>query len=560
MQMKIQKGIVKYKDRNDIVCTYGVCEDGRQYYFLDEKDEKKFSNGNRIASKALVEAIDPMVKASSIGVIDENGNEVIPFDNKSIRLVNDDIILVEKAQPVSESVIASINMKNDPSFATKLVSTPAVIKEKLNSKMGGDGRYFFNDQFSEATVCDISGNNLVNDQYYSFIAMAGGKLYFSKNTTDSEIVEYSILPPEVQGNITPDNDSHEIDVKDVEVSKDVVEEALGGVAKTTEYLADDDTSVKKLDDDIEIPSISTDEEISTNDLDGDSSLTDDDVDKEKDAEVVDEVSNSSTSESIEEKSDDESLKDNKVEEEIEEENEVVSTNSDEDDSKNEEEKEEENESANVEDEIDLNINFNDELEEPVDDLDEKEVIAEPNFDDNDLLDEDIFKDSILKADKIVDDDYTDYEENGYRVRSFSPKKDSIIMDVADSMTNLIRQNKEQRNIINKYQDRFEKLNVARRGMADKVKDQEQKIEVLTSKLRSMEAALTKLESRNQLLESKNRDQEKIIASQTHEIEELRPQLAGKEDLIRVLADAQLLLEQESYSYDDYRDGYYKNIA
>lgn len=558
MQMKIQNGIVKYKDRNDIVCTYGVCEDGRQYYFLDEKDEKKFSNGNRIASKALVEAIDPMVKASSIGVIDENGNEVIPFDNKSIRLVNDDIILVEKAQPVSESVIASINMKNDPSFATKLVSTPAVIKEKLNSKMGGDGRYFFNDQFSEATVCDISGNNLVNDQYYSFIAMAGGKLYFSKNTTDSEIVEYSILPPEVQGNITPDNDSHEIDVKDVEVSKDVVEEALNEALNTTEYLAEDDTSVKKLDNDIEIPSISTDEEISVSD--SVSSLTSDDTDKEEEAEVVDELSNSSTSEGIEEISDGEGLKDSKVEEEIDEENVSVSTNSDEDDSKKEEENVEDNKLANVEDEIDLNINFNDELEEHVDDLDEKEVIAEPNFDDNDLLDEDIFKDSILKVDKIVDDNYTDYEENGYRVRSFSPKKDNIIMDVADSMANLIRQNKEQKNVIIKYQDRFEKLNIARRGMADKVKEQEQKIEVLTSKLRSMEATLTKLESRNQLLESKNRDQEKIISSQTREIEELRPQLAGKEDLIRVLADAQLLLEQETYSYDDYRDGYYKNIA
>ena len=33
--MQIQKGLVKYKDRTDIVCTYGVAEDGKQYYFLD---------------------------------------------------------------------------------------------------------------------------------------------------------------------------------------------------------------------------------------------------------------------------------------------------------------------------------------------------------------------------------------------------------------------------------------------------------------------------------------------------------------------------------------------
>ena len=77
--MKIQKGIVKYKDRNDIVCCYGVTDEGKQYYFLDESGEKKLSNGNRIASTALVEAIDPMVKASSIGVISEDGYMVVSF-------------------------------------------------------------------------------------------------------------------------------------------------------------------------------------------------------------------------------------------------------------------------------------------------------------------------------------------------------------------------------------------------------------------------------------------------------------------------------------------------
>ena len=30
--MKIQKGLVKYKDRSDIVCTYGITDDGKQYY------------------------------------------------------------------------------------------------------------------------------------------------------------------------------------------------------------------------------------------------------------------------------------------------------------------------------------------------------------------------------------------------------------------------------------------------------------------------------------------------------------------------------------------------
>ena len=75
--MKIQRGIVKYKDRNDIVCTYALTDDGKQYYFLDENDEKRFANGNRIVTTSLVEAVDPMVKSANVGVIDSNGTVLL---------------------------------------------------------------------------------------------------------------------------------------------------------------------------------------------------------------------------------------------------------------------------------------------------------------------------------------------------------------------------------------------------------------------------------------------------------------------------------------------------
>lgn len=227
MSLKNQKGIVRYQGRDDIVCSYGIRDDGKQFYYLDTNALK---NGNRIATTALVEAVDPMVKASNIGLIDSEGKEIIEFNNRSIRPVNDDIILVEPATPVTQSVIDAIQLKSDPLSATKLVSTPALIKEKLNTKVGNDGRYLFNDQFSEATVCDINGNNLVNDERYSFIVTNGKSLFFSKNTADSDITDYSILPPEVQSDVTPANDTQTIDVSEVEVPKDVVENALSGVS------------------------------------------------------------------------------------------------------------------------------------------------------------------------------------------------------------------------------------------------------------------------------------------------------------------------------------------
>ena len=47
MSMKILKGNVKYKDRNDIVCTYGITDNNTAYYFMDSTDTKKFTNGKR---------------------------------------------------------------------------------------------------------------------------------------------------------------------------------------------------------------------------------------------------------------------------------------------------------------------------------------------------------------------------------------------------------------------------------------------------------------------------------------------------------------------------------
>ena len=84
MAMQIQQGIVKYKDRNDIICTYGITSDGKQYYFLDSTDSKQLANGNRIATTDLREAVDPMVNDSHVGLLNPDGVEVIPFNNKSI--------------------------------------------------------------------------------------------------------------------------------------------------------------------------------------------------------------------------------------------------------------------------------------------------------------------------------------------------------------------------------------------------------------------------------------------------------------------------------------------
>ena len=77
----------------------------------------------------------------------------------------------------------------------------------------------------------------------------------------------------------------------------------------------------------------------------------------------------------------------------------------------------------------------------------------------------------------------------------------------------------------------------------------------------MEDTINRAEARNQLLENKVRDQEKLIASQEREIKILRPQVEGKQDLVRLLADARTLLGTDSgYGFDDGSNYYGGRVA
>lgn len=277
--MKIQKGMVKYKDRNDIICIYGVTDAGNTYYFLNN-DGKSFANGNYVASTELVEAIDPMYKASKVGVIDSEGNEVIPCENKGVKPITDDVILVEKAVPTTESVLQAIERRSDSLYAAQLVSTPAQIKDSIYREMGNDGRFLFNDQFAEATVYDINGNNLVNGDVYSFIAMNNDHLYLSKNVPESPVVHFvlgenkieeaavtetaqeeTVQAPAPEPPVEVNEEKEQIDVNDVNVPMDVVENALEGQASEPEHNViqdnfdvDKHTPLENLNEGLELPS------------------------------------------------------------------------------------------------------------------------------------------------------------------------------------------------------------------------------------------------------------------------------------------------------------------
>lgn len=821
--MKIQVGQVKYKGRDDYRVVYGTTDAGKIYYFLDDTVLK---NGNRIASTELVEAIDNTFKPSHIGIVDESGNEVIPFVNKTVKLISDGILLVEKVEPESDAVKQAISLRNDPTAATKLVSTPAAIKSKISAVMSNEGRYVFNDLFSEAYICDLNANPLV-DGLYSFIAIdpVNNKIYLSKNNPDEAILEFSIMPTQVNNTAVSANNT--IDVTSVNVSSDAVENALGNTqvnnteavqavatdsipaapivnedVATSESVAPSDSvinntvenmvssdngmdastsqsnvytpsplatddgippvlpddliaetqdtnqvaqkeivtdeaalpvdAVNDVENTIPATSDSTEDVVSSNDenmnsADNGSSFFDslssldttpvsdeksDEIESSESNEIVEEESEKHVEENTDDVKDDSLATEEEVNEGVSQENndqeinsalvdineesenkeenteeEVaaiddvdstleeqittdesvteepvnddstdtntigkIDSNSDEDVSKEEiSETEKVNNSDEVvddsaslegqdEDEIKLNIeedsSTSEEVEEekeeteskPVnafDNSDEKEIeetpVAEAEHDeivtDDGALEEvvaepveeidsgytykdlgrdaesDIYKENIPsysdsrirdyskevnKFDKLIDNDYSNYgnlssvkadridtRDDYFDIPQMaiqSERQDNIMEAVAKSMTELMRQNREQKVTIIQYHERLKRTESLKNSIAEKAKEQADLIKALSGKVRSLENTITKFETKSQLLESKVQDQDRIIAAQDRELKNLRPQVEGKEELAKLLKDARVLLNDSSENYEYEDSSYYGRRA
>ena len=663
--MQIQKGLVKYKDRTDIVCTYGLTDEGRQYYFLDNTS---MSNGNIIASTVLVEAIDPVAVASSVGVIDANGTVVIPFENKSIKPLIDGLLLVEVANSTTPSVVEANSLRSDPLAATKLVTTPATIKENINAKMGAEGRFVFNDQFSEATICDYDGNNILDNQYFSFIAIKNNEtLYLSKNTADSPVLEYSL----VNRMFVAAAPEAPLDVQNTEVTQETIDGAMQAEEKAVGFSVDDITAkdfeavadggmeeplpvepavvnpdeavvpatevapiapeateevVDEVEDDGEEPiSVIPDalaaeapveeapaEEVANvnSEVDAPLNINMDDIDVNPPAPIEGMENTNVTEETPVEAQEDGSTEEGEdssstdggigvvdesqymtpkeeettssdeftgmvVPEETSEEsveeivdstvNEVTPEESTIDSSFEEamakalesQAEEEVQETAPIEEETNNVVEENASNSDDLMNFDFSENTSTTDFgtdmdvavDDmvsefkNDLFNEDlsndIFADSAIHADSIsVEDSYSDFD---YKVSSGA--KDSIIEDVASTMSNLIRQNKEQKDKIALYEDKLDQAAGAYKKVVEKAKLQLRDAELLKNKVKNFETLVTKLEAKLEVLENKVRDQDRLIASQTRELESLRPQVEGKEELVKILADAQNLLDQ-----------------
>lgn len=569
--MNIQVGQVKYKGRDDYRVIYGTTEDGKVYYFLDNT---VLANNSRIGSTELIEAIDKEIKPSHIGVVSSDGKEVIPFVNKAIKLISDGILLVEKSSPESENVKKALSLRSDPTAATKLVSTPAAIKDKMSRVMSKDARYVFNDLFSEAYICDLDGNPLV-DGYYSFIAVDGstGKIYLSKNDVDSQLVEYSILPLDVK-----DNNTSSLDVTKVEVPKEIVENALADnkensqenevppvVEDEVEKGPDLDTTVSKNEKEevpqeqaIEVNTLAKDElpKEKIDKLDSKSEDIVNSVSKEvSDVAPVEDIATKledsvpSLPQEPEEKSQESNEASEVVEEKPHQENTIVdqdTTNTldenitlDTKSSSSEESKENVTLDSNIfKNDSETNELNGDALGNDVQD-DEIESTYSSNMNDVDSNEFNLVSDNDIlpevHADKIdEEDDDFDLTNN-----QNTDQSDSII----EGVTRLIEKDRKSTSLLNKYREAIKRSELARKDAIKHLDEQEEINESLYKKNNLLESTINRYKSRCQVLDE--RLQEKDI-----EIVELKKKLAKFGELAKVVDEALAHDDIDTYQIND----------
>lgn len=492
--MQVQKGLVKYKDRSDILCTYGITDDGKTYYFLEGNT---IPNGNIVATTVLVEAIDPLVVSSSIGVIDPDGNVVIPFENKAVKPLSNDLLLVEKGTPVTDSVIEAVELRSDPSAASKLVSTPAAIKENMHIKMGDAGRFVFNDQFSEATICDINGNNLVNDELFSFIGLTDDRMFLSKNIVGSFIWEFDVVNKKLD--VMPEPEV-EVKMGDGDASEFTVDVSqIPTVEESTEEVTEFGT------------------EMMESNLEG--GFAPEDIDVVPTPEVEAEV------ETVEETTEMDTEPETEVTTEtvVEETTEVV-----------------------VEETTETVV------EETTEAVAEDLFVMSPE--------EDIFADAKVHEDTIVPasdesyDDFTYFPEHSSKdslVQEVSATINELVKLNKSQRQKLISYEQKMDQMADANRKMTEKLREQTRDY-EKLRTTAENFKTVVGKL---EAKCEVLEGKNEALEAKAHDQERTIYRLTAENTSLREQNLNNEALAQVLAEARSALES-----DEDEIGYYRKAA
>lgn len=586
--MEILKGKVQDPGFPDTEVTYLKTDDGKTYFFIENGTLK---NGNIISTPILKEGIGH-APYTSLGLIDKDGNVLIPFENKNIKALSDDLLLVEKAKPTTQSVVDAASKQTDPLSAAELIQTSDTIKSQMKSVMGSNSSYVFDNQFSEAALFTASGVNLANN-YFSFIGLSNGAYYMSQNVVGSPISKYDpyanaanqaqeesnqvdsqennnqtaeqpLAEVPTQGETTntndpilpninigqtqeqqPSNNTEQTENNQVEQTQqtdenttvpDIEIPAIAGMKVPTVNEEANSSEENKKETNSNIDINNNDENVSdNNDVTG-GVLPNIESNQEQASSEADDQQETSNEESIEEKTK-LSISDD-VEETQHEEAENNDSIQQEEQDDTQSEKIEENtdsEENSEEDSTDETETYSDEVEE------QSENDVEQETDDV----EDSKEETSDEYEENSEEEYNNYEEDIEDEIS-----NPVIINATNTIKKLLEENRKQRQIIDRQEGEIETLNSTNEILKEDNSEKTKEIISLRKSMSKYRSDNTDLTRENNHLKSTNSRQEEIIDHLKTQNTTLKEQVAGITALGNAVAEANTLFTPEKENDND----------
>ncbi|MDO5002861.1 MAG: hypothetical protein Q4E39_01345 [bacterium] len=561
--MEILKGKVQDPGFPDTEVTYLKTDDGKTYFFIENGTLK---NGNIISTPILKEGIGH-APYTSLGLIDKDGNVLIPFENKNIKALSDDLLLVEKAKPTTQSVVDAASKQTDPLSAAELIQTSDTIKSQMKSVMGSNSSYVFDNQFSEAALFTASGVNLANN-YFSFIGLSNGAYYMSQNVVGSPISKYdpyanaaNQAQEETNQVDSQESNNEQIEQQESSVENTIQNESFNNQApllpdinmdnqeqsqenqqNLEETAKKDEQKIEKKSEniaipDIEIPSIQKPELDTDNEMSNqESNISSEDVNvSNNDTSNIDsqqEISeNNELSEPTNELSEEVKLNigdDINTTEEVK--NEVDYNNSDvfEEDGGSEQT---ENSSLNdISD--DETSNNSTELNQETDVSDDSYLDGGEDYNSNHV-------DENLNEQQEENSNQDSYEDN-FEEEISNP----VIINATNTIKKLLEENRKQRQIIDRQEGEIETLNSTNEILKEDNSEKTKEIISLRKAMSKYRSDNTDLTRENNHLKSTNSRQEEIIDHLKTQNTTLKEQVAGITALGNAVAEANTIFTPE----------------
>lgn len=594
--MEILKGKVQDPGFPDTEVTYLKTDDGKTYFFIENGTLK---NGNIISTPILKEGIGH-APYTSLGLIDKDGNVLIPFENKNIKSLSDDLLLVEKAKPTTQSVVDAASKQTDPLSASELIQTSDTIKSQMKSVMGSNSSYVFDNQFSEAALFTASGVNLANN-YFSFIGLSNGAYYMSQNVVGSPISKYDPYAnaanqaqeesnqvdsqesnnqtPEqasaevpTQGETTntndpilpninigqtqeqqPSNNTEQTENNQVEQTQQIEENttvpdieipAIAGMKVPTANEEANSSEENKKETNSNIDVNNNDETVSDNNDATGGILPNIESNQEQASSDADDQQETSNEEPIEEKSKlsiSDDIEEETQHEEIEN-NDSINQEEQDDTTTDEIEENTDSEEDSEENSTDETETYSDEVEEQSENDVEQET-DEASTESDDV--EDSKEETSDEYEENNEEEYNNYEEDIEDEIS-----NPVIINATNTIKKLLEENRKQRQIIDRQEGEIETLNSTNEILKEDNSEKTKEIISLRKSMSKYRSDNTDLTRENNHLKSTNSRQEEIIDHLKTQNTTLKEQVAGITALGNAVAEANTLFTPEKENEND----------